>query len=82
MDDSENWENATRANKGVVTRRQRLYYGLGRNTEEDHPDMPGRVYRNFFSDANQMAFYRRWADLMAAERWADVPDRSQRMAAE
>ncbi len=82
MDDSENWENATRASTGVVTRRQRLYYGLGHNTREDHPDLPGRVYRNFFSDANQMAFYSRWADLMSAERWADVAEPSERDAAE
>lgn len=82
MDDSENWENATRANRGTVTRRQRLYYGLGQNTREDHPDLPGQVYRNFFSDANQMAFYRRWADLMAADSWADVPGGREEMAAE
>lgn len=82
MDDSENWENATRANQGVITRRQRLYYGLGHDTREDHPDLPGRVFRNFFSDANQMAFYRRWADLMAAERWGDVARNADRTAAE
>lgn len=76
MDDTENWENATRSNRGVVTRRQKLFYGLGRGSEIDHPDLPGSVCRNMFNDANQRAFFQRWADLMAAESWADVPDRT------
>jgi ethylbenzene dioxygenase alpha subunit len=31
------------------------------------------VYRNQVNDANQRAFYQRWAHLMAAETWAEVP---------
>lgn len=77
MDDTENWESAARANQGFVTNRQKLHYGLGSNSEiiEDS-DLPGTVRRNMFNDSNQLAFYERWADLLAAESWADVPDRT------
>ena len=73
MDDGENWEYTTRANEGVMTRRQKLHYGLGRNSKVDHPELPGNVYANQLNDANQRAYYKRWADLMAAESWAEVP---------
>jgi ethylbenzene dioxygenase alpha subunit len=73
MDDGENWEYATRANEGVVTRRQKLHYGLGLGSKIDHPELPGNVFRNQLNDANQRAFYERWAQLMSAETWAEVP---------
>ncbi|MCU1458389.1 MAG: Aromatic-ring-hydroxylating dioxygenase, alpha subunit-like protein [Actinomycetia bacterium] len=64
MDDGENWEYSTQANQGFVTRNQPLYYGLGLGTEIEHPDMPGHVFRGQINDANQRAFYRRWAELL------------------
>jgi ethylbenzene dioxygenase alpha subunit len=75
MDDGENWEFATRVNAGVVTRRQRLHYGLGTGTRIEHPELPGNVHRGAINDANARAFYRRWADLLGAERWSEVPAR-------
>jgi ethylbenzene dioxygenase alpha subunit len=74
MDDGENWEYSTRANEGVVTRRQKLHYGLGADSRIDHPVLPGDVHRNQLNDSNQRAYYRRWADLMAAATWSDVPE--------
>jgi ethylbenzene dioxygenase subunit alpha len=73
MDDGENWEYATRANDGVVTRRQRLYYGLGLDTATTHPDLPGNLYRGQVNDANQRAFLTRWSQLMSASSWDEVP---------
>ena len=74
MDDGENWENATRANEGVVTRRQRLHYGLRVGTSRrDDPDMPGNIARPMYSDVNQLAFYQRWMDFMNAPSWRDIP---------
>jgi ethylbenzene dioxygenase subunit alpha len=74
MDDGENWENATKANEGVVTRRQRLHYGLRPNTSRrDDPDLPGNISRPMYNDSNQLAFYRRWLDFMTADSWADIP---------
>jgi ethylbenzene dioxygenase alpha subunit len=73
MDDGENWELATRSGQGVVTRRQRLYYGLGLDTAITHPELPGNVHRGQINDANQRAFYDRWAALLTAETWDDLP---------
>jgi ethylbenzene dioxygenase alpha subunit len=73
MDDGENWEHCTAVNTGVVTRRQKLHYGLGLGSEIDHPELPGRVYAGQVNDANQRAFYRRWLEMMTAERWSDAP---------
>lgn len=72
MDDTENWESATRANRGVVTRRQTLYYGLGIGSEDGPDELPGKVHSPMFNDRNQLAFYRRWADLMSAKSWRDM----------
>jgi len=82
MDDGENWESATRANKGVVTRRQKLFYGMNRLAANGPPNYPGRVRQGQMGDNNQMAMYQRWADLMDAKCWADVPNRDTQKAAE
>ena len=73
MDDGENWEHSTAANAGHVTRQQRLCYGLAPRPGEQYSDLPGIVHRGQLSDANQREFYRRWAELMDATSWADVP---------
>jgi ethylbenzene dioxygenase alpha subunit len=31
----------------------------------DHPELPGNVFRGQLNDANQRAFYRRWAQEMS-----------------
>ena len=64
MDDGDNWEGSTAANAGVVARRRPLHYGLGLDTRVEEPDLRGTVHRYQVNDANQRAFYRRWADLM------------------
>jgi ethylbenzene dioxygenase alpha subunit len=73
MDDGENWEHSTQANAGHVTRQQRLCYGLAPKPAEGSGDLPGIVHRGQISDANQRAFYRRWAEMMEAKSWADLP---------
>ena len=75
MDDGENWEHATAANAGVVTRRQKLHYGQGIGSQIEHADLKGTIHQNQLNDANQRAFYRRWLDLMLAPTWAAVPRR-------
>lgn len=75
MDDGENWEGNTRINKGVVTRRERLHYGCGLRRRIEHPELPGVIYESMYNDANQRQFYQRWADLMSASSWDDVPTR-------
>ncbi|HIL93920.1 MAG TPA: aromatic ring-hydroxylating dioxygenase subunit alpha, partial [Cycloclasticus sp.] len=75
MDDGENWENCTTVNRGVVTRQEKLHYGCGISRKIDHPDMPGTIYRGQYNDSNQRLFYQRWADMMNAQGWDDVPER-------
>lgn len=74
IDDGENWENCTSSNAGVVTRNQKLYYGLEPELSiEDETDLPAGVRRGQLSDANQRAFYRRWAEIMDASSPRDIP---------
>jgi len=67
MDDGENWELSTSANRGIVTRRQRLHYKLGIGSEVEHPELPGNVYKSQLNDANQRCFYARWAQEMSSD---------------
>lgn len=73
MDDGENWEHATQANTGVITRRQKLHYALGLNSAIEHTELRGSIHHRKYNDANQRAFYGRWRDLMAAAEWSDIP---------
>ena len=77
MDDGENWEGNTQTNKGVITRQGKLHYGCGTASRIDHPEIPGIVHHGQYNDANQLAFYQRWADLMNADSWEDVPQRHE-----
>lgn len=77
MDDGENWEGNTQTNKGVITRQGKLHYGCGNASRIDHPEIPGIVHHGQYNDANQLAFYQRWADLMNADSWEDVPQRHE-----
>jgi ethylbenzene dioxygenase alpha subunit len=75
MDDGENWEYATRANRGRVTREQDLYLGLGLGTRIEHPEFPGNVFQGQINEANQRAYYQRWLDFMKAMSWDEIPQR-------
>jgi ethylbenzene dioxygenase alpha subunit len=81
MDDGENWEHATAANAGYVTRQQKLCYAMAPPGEAVDPTLPGDLRRGQLSDANQRAFYRRWAELMDAPSWNEVPMAKMRGAA-
>lgn len=74
MDDGENWEHSTAANRGWVTRQQRLCYAMAPHTDAQIPEgLPGHVTAGQLTDANQRRFYRRWAQMMDAARWEDIP---------
>ncbi len=73
MDDGENWEHSTRANAGYVTRNQSLCYAMAPEGRLHDESLPGVVHSGQLSDANQRLFYQKWAELMDAESWADVP---------
>jgi ethylbenzene dioxygenase alpha subunit len=67
MDDGENWEGATMANAGVVTRRQKLHYGLGLTSKIKHDEFKGNVHIRKYNDSNQRAFYAEWLKRMTPE---------------
>lgn len=71
MDDSENWQLATRSNRGWVTRRGSLHIGMGLGHERVDPELPG-LAGNLISEANARAFYRRWRALIGAQDWDHV----------
>jgi ethylbenzene dioxygenase alpha subunit len=77
MDDGENFEFSTRTNAGFVTRQQELYMGLGLGSQVEETGLPGNVYQNQVNEANHRAFYQRWADLMGARSWNEVPARDK-----
>lgn len=75
MDDGENWEYSTRANRGRVTREQDLYLGLGLGSKLEDTKFPGNVYKGQINEANQRAYYQRWLDFMKADTWNEIPQR-------
>lgn len=73
MDDGENWEHSTAANAGFVTRNQKLCYAMAPEGELDDDSLPGTVTLGQLSDANQRLFYKKWAEMMNAGTWQDIP---------
>ena len=74
QDDMENWQECTRTCRGIVTRRHPLNYqmGLGHDGFDDNLQAWASDFHT--SESNHRCFYQRWAQLMAAQSWADVPD--------
>ncbi len=74
MDDGENWEHATAANAGYVTRHQKLCYSMNPTKgEKIDLELPGTVTKGQLNDENQRLFFRRYMEFMEAEKWADIP---------
>jgi nitrite reductase/ring-hydroxylating ferredoxin subunit len=72
QDDGENWEQSTRGQAGLVTRRYPLNYQMGLGKNEIIDDELGAPHVDAFVNENyQMWQYRAWAELMAAESWDD-----------
>ena len=72
QDDSENWNFATAASKGVVARRYAFNYqmGLGRTTQVE--DLEGAEVAAFVSENNARTLYKRWAEFMDSETWDEL----------
>jgi len=76
QDDMDNWQECTRTCRGVVSRRLALNTQMGLGHEHYDPDLAGSVSDFRISESNHRQFYRRWAELMAAESWADLAPRN------
>lgn len=73
MDDGENWEHATSANRGYVTRQQKLCYGMDPTDQDRSGELPGVVHKGQLQDANQRLFFKRYAEFMDAKSWDEIP---------
>ena len=70
QDDGENWDQSTRAARGMVGRRYPLNFSmnLGRGTIRHEPSGLAHIDAHI-SEHAQLWTYRAWADWMAAEDW-------------
>ncbi|MFP5465138.1 MAG: aromatic ring-hydroxylating oxygenase subunit alpha [Gammaproteobacteria bacterium] len=71
-DDGENMEQCTGSNRGWVTRRGKLYSGMGQVREGVHAELPGIVGKGIVCETSNRGFYRRWAELMSGRSWEEV----------
>ena len=81
QDDMENWQECTRTCQGVVTRRYPLNYQMGMGQERFDDELGAWASNSRFSELNPRRFYERWAQLMSADSWAEVPSPSVPSAA-
>ena len=72
QDDMDNWQGCTLTGRGVVARRYPITYemGLGHERYDEALGAWASDYR--YSESNHRGFYRRWAELMAADSWAQA----------
>lgn len=71
QDDGDQWQAVTESSRGHMTRNQWSTISMGMGHEFTDPDLPGELGL-LISESNLRAFYRRWRDLVLAERWTDV----------
>jgi 3-phenylpropionate/trans-cinnamate dioxygenase subunit alpha len=72
QDDMDNWQECTRTCRGVVSRRFALNTQMGLGHERFNEDLKAWTSDFRMSESNHRQFYGRWAQLMAAESWAEV----------
>lgn len=77
QDDSENWVEIQKVLRGKRARQTKLIVEMGIGNEKLREDgIPG-VTNYIFSETAARAMYRRWADLLACDTWAQVLERSK-----
>ena len=72
QDDMDNWQECTHTCRGVVSRRYDLNMQMGLGHEEYRPDLGAWASDYRLSESNHRQFYRRWAEVMAADSWAEL----------
>ena len=72
-DDMENWNYASEASSGTNARKRPYHYGMGQRHERMSEALPDALMTSEdASEQNQRRFYKRWAEIMDAESWADL----------
>ena len=72
QDDMDNWQGCTQTGRGVVARRYPLSYEMGLGHERFDEELGAMASDYRYSESNHRGFYRRWAQLMTADSWADL----------
>jgi nitrite reductase/ring-hydroxylating ferredoxin subunit len=72
QDDMDNWQGCTQTGRGAVARRHALNYAMGLGHERFDTELGAWVSDYRYSELNTRGFYRRWAQLMAADSWAEI----------
>ena len=68
----DHWQECTQTCRGIVSRRIKLNVQMGLGHERFDEDLQAWASDARFSESNHRAFYRRWAQLMAANSWAEL----------
>jgi phenylpropionate dioxygenase-like ring-hydroxylating dioxygenase large terminal subunit len=76
QDDMDNWQECTRTCRGVVSRRMALNNQMGMGHERWDDALGAWASEHRISESNQRRFYNRWAELMAADSWAELARRN------
>ena len=72
QDDIDNWAQVTESGRGTIARRLMANYQMGLGHYQENLNLRGQL-GELQSDINQRAFYRRWAEMMQARSWKDLP---------
>ena len=75
QEDGENWDQSTRATRGVIARRYPLHFamGLGHGEIVTSDSGSGHIETKINEHA-QLWTYRAWAEWMAAESWQELKE--------
>jgi phenylpropionate dioxygenase-like ring-hydroxylating dioxygenase large terminal subunit len=76
QDDMDNWQECTRTCRGVVSRRLMVNNRMGLGHDHYDERLGAWASQKRISENNHRHFYRRWAELMTAESWADLDRRN------
>ena len=72
QDDMDNWQECTQTCRGAVSRRYALNMQMGMGHEGFDEQLGGWSSEFKFSESNHRRFYRRWAQVMDADSWAQL----------
>jgi hypothetical protein len=67
QDDMDNWQECTRTCRGVMSRRIPVNNQMGLGHERFDAELGAWASDHGFSESNHRQFYKRWAELMAAD---------------
>jgi len=71
-DDGQNFWACTHTGQGLAARKGRVMNGMGLGHEGKHPEMPGLIADNNYSEVSARGFYNFWAETMNAADWSAI----------